>query len=85
MLLVISTVIMMPSIYAEEEDEEIEDNGLMQREQEEENEDEEGSIPLGSGTGNIILYGTIAAIVTSIGYVIFKIVSSKRKSTSSTK
>lgn len=80
MMFVASSTIMIPNIYAEDENESDEEgNGLMQSEQEREQGDE-GGIPLGSNTGNIILYGTIAAIVASIGYTAFKIISSKRKS-----
>jgi hypothetical protein len=86
----ITTFTVMPSVFAgEEEDEEEEEDetgfGTTEREQEremesEEGEDEdEGGIALGSGTGNVILYGTIAAIIAAIGYSGFKIVSSRKK------
>jgi hypothetical protein len=70
-LLLITAFTVMPAVYAGEDEEEDED--------ENEEENEEGGIALGSGTGNIILYGTIAAIIAAIGYSGFKIVSSRKK------
>lgn len=79
-MLLTSSIIVMPSIYSEDEYEDDEKGtGLMQREQEREREHDEDNIALGSDIGNIILYGTIAAIIISIGYTAFKIMSSKRK------
>ena len=43
-----------------------------------EREHQDEGIPLGTEMGNVILYGTIAAIVTSVAYTAFKI-SSKKK------
>ena len=89
MLILISATNMIPGIYAEDDDNESEDNGLMQREQEREQEreqdEDENNIPLGSSTGNLILYGTIAAIVASIGYTAFKIMASKRRANKTAK
>ena len=72
----------IPIAFAEDdEDEEFEDDdregfGIMEREREREHQDE--GIPLGTETGNIILYGTITAIIASVGYTAFKIASKKR-------
>ena len=85
MLILISATNMIPGIYAEDDDNESEDNGLMQREQEREQDEDENNIPLGSSTGNLILYGTIAAIVASIGYTAFKIMASKRRANKTAK
>lgn len=88
--LLILLVIAIPASYADEDDDEYEDDeregfGIMEREREREHQDDEGSIPLGSDTGNIILYGTIAAIIASVGYTAFKIISTKRKPSPSLK
>ena len=45
-----------------------------------EREHQDEGIPIGTDIGNVILYGTIAAIGASIAYTAFKITSSKRKS-----
>lgn len=45
-----------------------------------EREHQDEGISLGTDIGNVILYGTIAAIGVSIAYTAFKITSSKRKS-----
>ena len=77
LLVIISMVYMIPAIYAEEDDEDDREGfGEMKREREHQDE----GIPLGTDIGNIILYGTIAAIGVSIAYTAFKITSSKRKS-----
>jgi len=88
LLLLITSITIVPTIFADDDDEEDRLESQIQeeeREEEEENDDDEGGIPLGTDTGNIILYGTIAAIVASIGYTAFKIISSKRKSRPSLK
>lgn len=85
-LLLITAFTIIPSIHADEdEDKEKEDEtGIGETEPEMESEgsedDEVSGIPLGSGTGNIILYGTIAAIIAAIGYSGFKIIASRKKS-----
>jgi hypothetical protein len=60
-------------IHAEDENEENESE-----DEREESEDDNG-VSLGSNVENFILYGTIAAIIASIGYTVFKIASSRRK------
>ncbi|MDH5568690.1 MAG: hypothetical protein OEX98_02725 [Nitrosopumilus sp.] len=75
LLVIISMINVVPTIYAEEDDDDREGFGEMKREREHQDE----GIPLGTGIGNIILYGTIAAIGVSIAYTAFKITSSKRK------
>ena len=78
LFVMISTVYVIPVVYAEEDDEEDgrEDFGEMKREREHQDE----GIPIGTDIGNVILYGTIAAIGVSVAYTVFKITSSKRKS-----
>ena len=79
LFVMMSMVSIIPIAYAEDDDDEDEDRegfGEMKREREHQDE----GIPLGTDMGNIILYGTIAAIVTSVAYTAFKITSSKRKS-----
>ena len=71
----LSMIYIIPAAYAEDEDDR-EDFGEMKREREYQDEE----IPLGTDVGNVILYGTIAAIGASIAYTAFKITSSKRKS-----
>ena len=78
----LSAVYIIPAAYAEEDDDDYEDDddregyGEMKREREHQDE----GIPLGTDMGNVILYGTIAAIAASVAYTAFKITSSKRKS-----
>jgi len=72
-----SIIYIIPTGYAEEEDDKI-GFGEMKREREQEHQDE--GIPIGTEIGNVILYGTIAAIGASVVYTAFKIKSSKRKS-----
>jgi len=57
--------------------------GLMEREREREHQDDQ-EIAIGSDIGNMILYGTIAAIVASVGYTGFKIYRAKRSAFSKT-
>ena len=73
---VLSMAYIIPTAYAEEEDDDREGYGEMKRDR----EHQDGGIPLGTDMGNIILYGTIAAIGASVAYTAFKITSSKRKS-----
>lgn len=75
LLVMISVVYVIPDVYAEEDDDR-EGFGEMKREREHQDE----GIPIGTDIGNVILYGTIAAIGISIAYTAFKITSSKRKS-----
>ena len=75
----LSAAYIIPTAYAEDDDDYDDDRegyGEMKREREHQDE----GIPLGTDMGNVILYGTIAAIVASVGYTAFKITSSKRKS-----
>ncbi|MCH9658467.1 hypothetical protein K0U27_07205 [archaeon] len=79
LLVTLSTIYVIPTAYAEEEDDDDDDQegfGEMKREREHQDE----GIPIGTDLGNVILYGTIAAIGASIAYTAFKIKSSKRKS-----
>ena len=75
LFVMMSTVYVIPAVYAEE-DEDREGFGEMKREREHQDE----GIPIGTDIGNVILYGTIAAIGVSVAYTVFKITSSKRKS-----
>ena len=74
LLVVISGTFVIPIAYAEDDDEDRIGFGEMKREREHQDE----GIPLGTEMGNVILYGTIAAIVSSVAYTAFKI-SSKKK------
>ena len=77
LFVMLSMIYMIPTVYAEEEDEDDrEGSGEMKREREHQDE----GIPIGTDIGNVILYGTIAAIGISVAYTAFKIKSSKRKS-----
>ncbi|MDH3489021.1 MAG: hypothetical protein OEL56_01080 [Nitrosopumilus sp.] len=76
LFVMLSTTYIIPTVYAEEEDDDREGYGEMKREREHHDE----GIPLGTDIGNVILYGTIAAIGVSVVYTAFKITSSKRKS-----
>ena len=81
LFVMLSAVYIIPAAYAEDDDDDYDDDdregyGEMKREREHQDE----GIPLGTDMGNVILYGTIAAIVASVGYTAFKITSSKRKS-----
>jgi len=78
LLVIISMIYVVPTIYAEEDDDEDDREGFGEMKREREHQDE--GIPIGTDVGNVILYGTIAAIVASIAYTVFKITSSKRKS-----
>ena len=77
LFVVLSAVYLIPTAYAEDEDDDDREGyGEMKREREHQDE----GIPLGTDMGNVILYGTIAAIGASVAYTAFKITSSKRKS-----
>ena len=82
-------VITVPIAVADEdeyEDEEREEDrmgfGFMEREREREHQDDNEEIAIGSNIGNMILYGTIAAIIASVGYTGFKIYRAKRPAVS---
>ena len=83
--LVALLAISIPLAYADEDeydddeydDDEREGFRVMEREREREHDDDD-ELAIGSGTGDIILYVTIGAIVASIGYTGFKILKSKR-------
>ena len=62
LFVMLSTVYIIPTVYAEEDDDDREGFGEMKREREHQDE----GIPIGSDIGNVILYGTIAAIGVSI-------------------
>ena len=74
----LSIVYIIPAGYAEDDDNEEDREGFGEMKREREHQDE--GIPIGTDVGNVILYGTIAAIGVSIAYTAFKITSSKRKS-----
>ena len=76
LFVMLSVVYIIPDLYAEDDDDDREGFGEMKREREHQDE----GIPLGTDIGNVILYGTIAAIGASIAYTAFKITPSKRKS-----
>ena len=77
LFVMLSVVYIIPDLYAEDDDDDDREGfGEMKREREHQDE----GIPIGTDVGNVILYGTIAAIVASIAYTAFKIKSSKRKS-----
>jgi tetrahydromethanopterin S-methyltransferase subunit G len=80
LFVVLSMIYIIPAVYAEEDDDDDDREGFgeMKREREREHQDE--GIPIGTDIGNVILYGTITAIIASIVYTAFKITSSKRKS-----
>jgi len=78
LFIVMSMVYAIPAAYAEEDDDDDDREGFGEMKREREHLDE--GIPLGTDIGNIILYGTIAAIGVSVAYTAFKIKSSKRKS-----
>jgi hypothetical protein len=77
LFVMLSMVYIIPTTYAEDDDDR-EGFGEMKREREHQDE----GIPIGTDIGNVILYGTIAAIGVSVAYTAFKITSSKRKSSS---
>lgn len=78
LFVVLSSVYLIPTVYAEEEDNDDDREGFGEMKREREHQDE--GIPLGTDMGNVILYGTIATIGVSVAYTAFKITSSKRKS-----
>lgn len=80
-LLFVLTVNVIPS-FADDDDDEREDAfefGENEREDEDEREDDDDErIGLGTEFSDMVLYGTIAAIVGSIGYTGFRIMTMKR-------
>jgi len=78
LFVMLSMVYIIPTVYAEDDDDEDDREGFGEMKREREHQDE--GIPLGTDVGNVILYGTITAIIASIAYTAFKITSSKRKS-----
>lgn len=81
-LMLILLVISVPIAIADEDEyeDEKEDRmgfGIMEREREREHQDD-AELAIGSDTGNMILYGTIAAIVASVGYTGFKLYRTKK-------
>lgn len=80
-IFVILAITIPPSFGDEDEDDEDREGfGIMEREREHQDE----GIPIGTDLGNLILYGTIAAIIGSVAYTAFKISSSRRKSSAKT-
>lgn len=78
LFVVLSAVYPIPTGYTEEDEDDDDREGYGEMKREREHQDE--GIPLGTDMGNVILYGTIAAIGVSVAYTAFKITSSKRKS-----
>ena len=78
LLIIVSGTLVVPITYAEDDGDDDDREGYGEMKREREHRDE--GIPLGTDMGNVILYGTIAAIVASVAYTAFKITSSKRKS-----
>jgi len=78
LFVMLSMVYIIPTVYAEEDDDDDDREGFGEMKREREHQDE--GIPIGTDLGNVILYGTIAAIGVSVAYTAFKITSSKRKS-----
>ena len=78
LFVMMSMVYIIPAVYAEEDDDDDDREGFGEMKREREHQDE--GIPLGTDIGNVILYGTIAAIGVSVAYTAFKIKSTKRKS-----
>ena len=76
LLVIVSGAFVIPIAYAEEDDDDEDRIGFGEMKREREHQDE--GIPLGTEMGNIILYGTIAAIVVSVAYTAFKISSRKK-------
>ncbi|MDH3793510.1 MAG: hypothetical protein OER78_00370 [Nitrosopumilus sp.] len=78
LFVMLSMVYIIPVVYAEDDEGDDDREGFGEMKREREHQDE--GIPIGTDIGNVILYGTIAAIGVSIAYTAFKITSSKRKS-----
>ena len=76
LFVMMSMFYVIPAVYAEEDDDDDDREGFGEMKREREHQDE--GIPIGTDIGNVILYGTIAAIGASIAYTAFKI-SSKKK------
>lgn len=72
-LLLAGTITTVPVFAEDDDDERI---GFEEREDNEHEDDER--IGLGNGMSDMVLYVTIAAIVGTIGYTGFKIISTKR-------
>lgn len=73
------------NVFADEDSESEDDEerlgfGETEREREREQEGDDDGAVLGSDAGNIILYGTIAAILAAVGYSAFKIVTVRKRS-----
>ncbi len=81
-VLVTLLVFSVPVVFADDDeydDDEWEGFGIMEQEREREHQDDDDNeLQIGSGMGDMILYATIGAIVTSIGYTGFKVLKSKR-------
>ena len=84
LLLAFSVATSVPAIFADDDDEreyEQRGSGEMQREQEREqahDDDDDAELALGGEIQDVVLYGTIAIIVTSVAYTGFKIYKAKR-------
>lgn len=79
--MLILLIVSMPVAIADEDEYEDDDDrmgfGIMEREREREHQDD-AELAIGSDTGNMILYGTIAAIIASVGYTGFKLYQTKK-------
>ena len=69
-------ILTVPAVYADDEFEEDEERGILFGDSEEREDEEEG---VNAGIANIILYITIAAVVGTGGYVLWKISSMRAK------
>lgn len=78
-LLFVLTVNVIPSFADDDEREDSFEFGKNEREDEDESEDDDDDrTRLGTGFSDMVLYGTIAAIVGSVGYTGFRIMRMKR-------
>jgi len=80
--MLILLIVSMPIAIADEDEYEDDDEdrmgfGIMEREREREHQDD-AELAIGSDIGNMILYGTIAAIIASVVYTGFKLYQAKK-------
>jgi len=79
LILLLAVAITTLPVFADEDDDDDERIGLGEREDDErEDDDDDERIGLGTGVSDMVLYVTIAAIVGTIGYTGFRIISAKR-------
>lgn len=68
-------MIVFPIAFAEDDEEDRMGFGIMEREREHQDDEE---FAIGSSIGNMILYGTIIAIIASVAYTGFKLYRVKK-------